>query len=229
VRFVKAAELKEYLEESRGLERDYLGELVRSRRAAWWVATGAGALVVLALVALVVLLPLKRVEGFVVRVDNATGSVDIVRALRDGKASYGEVVDKYWLNKYVLNRESYDWQTLQTAYDTTVLLSGAGVQQEYAAIFDGPKARQDVWGDRVRVVVHVRSITPGTSSNTATVRFTLKREDSSGAPTIEESLVAMIGFRYSGAAMREEDRLVNPLGFEVTSYRVDPEVVAAAR
>jgi type IV secretion system protein VirB8 len=26
--------------------------------------------------------------------------------------------------------------------------------------------------------------------------------------------------------MREQDRLVNPLGFQVTSYRVDPEVVA---
>jgi type IV secretion system protein VirB8 len=152
-----------------------------------------------------------------------------VRALRDGKASYEEVVNKYWLNKYVLNRESYDWETLQTAYDTTVLLSSAAVQQEYAAMFDGPHARQEAWGSRFRVVVHVRSITPGTSSNTATVRFTRKREEANGAPPVEESLVATIGFRYSGAAMREEDRLVNPLGFEVTSYRVDPEVVAASR
>jgi type IV secretion system protein VirB8 len=68
---IKASELKEYLEESRGLERDYLTELVRSRRTAWRVAAGEAALVVLALIALVALLPLKRVEGFVVRVDNA--------------------------------------------------------------------------------------------------------------------------------------------------------------
>ncbi len=31
---MKAADLEAYLEESRGLERDYLEELVRSRRAA---------------------------------------------------------------------------------------------------------------------------------------------------------------------------------------------------
>ncbi len=223
-----AAELTQYLEQSQGLERDYLGELVRSRRTAWRVAAAESVLVVLALVALVALLPLKRVEGFAIRVDNATGSVDIVRALRDGKASYGEVVDKYWLNQYVLHRESYDWETLQTSYDTTVLLSSPAVQQEYAALFDGPTARQDAWANRVKVVVHVRSITPGPGSNTAAVRVTRRREESSGAPSIEESLVATIGFRYGGAAMREEDRLVNPLGFEVTSYRVDPEVVTAS-
>ena len=50
----------------------------RSARIAWWVA-GAGWVATLALVGgLVSLLPLKRVEPFVIRVDNASGMVDVV-------------------------------------------------------------------------------------------------------------------------------------------------------
>ena len=222
---VKMSELDQYLEESRGLERDYLDELVRSKRAAWRVAGAAGVLVLLALVAIVALLPLKRVEPFVLRVDNATGNVDVVTALRDGQTTYGEAVDKYFLNKYVLNRESYEYDTIQTAYDTTVLLSSPEVQREYLALFEGPRARDKALSNQARILVQVRSITPGTSKNTAVVRFTTRRKHLSGAPDVEDSLVATIGFRYVSAAMREQDRLVNPLGFQVTSFRVDPEVV----
>jgi len=225
MRAIAKADLEKYLEESRGLERDYLDELVRSRRAAWRVAGGAGVLVVLGLGTLVALLPLKRVEAFVLRVDNATGSVDVVTTLRDAQASYGEAVDKYFLNKYVQNRESYDYETIQTSYDTTALLSSEGVQRDYLSLFQGPNARDKVFSNQVRLLVRVRSIAPGTARNTALVRFSTVRRQSNGLADVEESLVATIGFRYVGAAMREQDRLVNPLGFQVTSYRVDPEVV----
>jgi len=222
---MKAADLDRYLEESRGLERDYLEELVRSRRAAWRVAAGGAVLRAAALAGVVALAPLKRVEAFVLRVDNATGAVDLVTTLRDGQASYGEVVDRYFLNKYVLARESYDYETLQTSFDAAALMSSDEVQREYAALFDGPKARDKVLANRVRIVVNVRSIAPGTSRNTALVRFARRVAHGDGTSEPEESLVATIGFRYVGGAMREQDRLVNPLGFQVTSYRVDPEIV----
>jgi type IV secretion system protein VirB8 len=221
---MKMANLDKYLDESRGLERDYLDELVRSRRVAWRVAALAGALVVIALGTLVALLPLKRVEAFVLRVDNATGNAEVMTSIRDAEATYGEVVDRYFVNKYVQNRETYDYDTLQTAYDTTAVMSAPDVQRDYAALFDGPNGRDKVLSNYTRIAVRVRSITPGTSKNTALVRFKTVRQ-SEGLPEVEENLVATIGFRYVGAAMREADRLVNPLGFQVTSYRVDPEVV----
>ena len=138
------------------------------------------------------------------------------------------MVDKYFLNKYVLNRESYDYETIQTAYDTTALLSSPEVQREYLALFEGPTARDKLLSNQTRIVVRVRSITPGTGRNTAVVRFSTRRKQMNGPSDVEETLVATIGFRYVGAAMREQDRLVNPLGFQVTSYRVDPEVVVGA-
>ena len=212
-----------YLEESRGLERDYLGELARSRRMAWRVAFAALGLVGVMGAALLALLPLRRVEPFVVRVDNATGAVDLVSMLKNAKETYGEAVDKYFLNKYVLAREGYDYATVQVTYDTAVLLSSPDVQHEFLALYEGPKARDKVLADRVQLVVRVRSITPG--KDTAVVRFVRTRRTTDGAPEGEESMVATIGFQYVALPMREEDRLVNPLGFQVTAYRVDPEVV----
>jgi type IV secretion system protein VirB8 len=213
-----------YLEEARGLERDYLEEVARSRRVAWAVAFTSLGLVGVLSGAVLALLPLKRVEPFVVRVDNATGGVDVVTTLRDAQQSYGEAVDKFQLNKYVLSRESYDYETVQATYDDAVLLSSPEVQREFRAIYDGPKARDKVFGDRVRFIVKVRSIT--LAKSTAVVRFVRTRHTADGAQDGDEPFVATLGYEYIAAPMREEDRLLNPLGFQVTSYRVDPEVVS---
>ena len=41
----------------------------------------------------------------------------------------------------------------------------------------------------------------------------------------ESDWIATIAFAYTRAPMSEADRLRNPLGFQVTSYRADPEVI----
>lgn len=220
---MRSADVRRYLEESRGLERDYLDELVRSRRTAWWVGASGAGLAAIAMGMLLALLPLKRTEAFVVRVDNATGGVDVVSRLKDAQESYGEAVDRYFVNRYLVSRETYDYNTIQADYDTTLLLSSPDVQREYSALFEGPNARDKALSNRVRILVQVRSITP--SRDIAVVRFTRARTPTDGSPVTEESLVATIGFHYVAAPMGEEDRRVNPLGFQVLSYRVDPEVV----
>jgi type IV secretion system protein VirB8 len=220
---MRSADVERYLEESRGLERDYLDELVRSRRAAWWVGGSGAGLAAIAMGMLLALLPLKRVEAFVVRVDNSTGSVEVVTRLNDAQESYGEAVDRYFVNRYIVSRESYDYDTIQADYDTTLLLSSPEVQREYSALFEGASARDKVLSNRVRILVQVRSITP--SRDIAVVRFTRTRNPTDGSPVTSESLVATLGFRFVAAPMREEDRRLNPLGFQVVSYRVDAEVV----
>ncbi|WP_276662626.1 type IV secretion system protein [Thauera aminoaromatica] len=39
--------------------------------------------------------------------------------------------------------------------------------------------------------------------------------------------IATIGYTYVNAPISAQDRRINPLGFQVYSYRVDPESVAA--
>lgn len=229
IRPIKSEGLKEYLEESRGLERDYMAEVLKSRFIAWCLAIGASALAAVALLALLFLIPLKTTIPYVVRVDNATGHIELVTTLRTSESSYGEVVDSYFLNQYVLNREGYDYNTLQNAYNTTALLSDPEVQREYYALFEGAQARDTVLKDRAKIIVQVRSITPTPETGIAVVRFSTQLKHNNGSIEPLQNWIATIGYTYKDATMSSVDRRINPLGFQITSYRIDPETLTSQK
>ncbi|WP_035451348.1 type IV secrection system protein TrwG, partial [Bartonella birtlesii] len=211
-------------EESRGLERELINEFVRSRRTAWRVANVVGIFGLFGMICGVVGFSQPAPTPLVLRVDNTTGAVDVISVMREHETSYGEVVDRYWLNQYVLNRETYDYDTIQLNYDTTALLSTAAVQQEFYKIYEGEDARDKVLSNKARITVKVRSIQPN-GRGQATVRFTTQQHDSTGAVGVKQHQIATIGYTYVGAPMKSSDRLLNPLGFQVTSYRTDPEIL----
>jgi type IV secretion system protein VirB8 len=88
----------------------------RSARRAWWVA-GAGWSASLALAAgILVLTPLKSVEPFVIRVDNATGLVDVVPVYA-GREAMPEAVSRYFLTHYVTVCERFNFPTAESDYE----------------------------------------------------------------------------------------------------------------
>lgn len=224
-RRVKSDEVGSYIAESRGLERDYLQELQKSAKRAWLVAGTASIGCLAALAAVAGLTPLKESKPFLLRVDNTTGRVDQVSMLSNSQETYGEAVDKYFLNTYVLNRETYDYNTIQATYNTTALLSGPLVQKEFFAIYEGPEGRDKKLTNRARIAVNVISITPTGATGSAVVRFNTQQVNANGDPAPVLNWVATIGYRYINAPTQENDRRINPLGFQVTAYRADPEVV----
>jgi type IV secretion system protein VirB8 len=198
----------------------------RSERRAWTVAIASAIMTVLSWLAIVLMMPLKTTEAYVVRVDNATGVPDIVTAMEDKKVTGDEVMDKYWLAQYVLARETYDWHTLQQDYDKVGLLSSPNVGKEYAEQFEGKEALDKRYGEKIRATVKVISVVPS-GADTGTVRFikTTKRVDEEG-PGTATSWVATVAFEYRNPSIiKESQRLVNPFGFQVLSYRVDPEMI----
>ncbi len=84
-----SADLKRYFAEAKRWDQDRLASALRSRRLAWSVAATAGALAMAGVVAVVGLTPLKTVEPFVIRVDQATGAVDLARGLTDEPGAAG--------------------------------------------------------------------------------------------------------------------------------------------
>ena len=198
-------------------------DLERSARRAWWVAGAAVVLTLLSWLALVLVLPLKQTIPYLLRVDNATGVPDIVTTLAERRVGFDEVMDKYWLKTFVQARETYDWYTLQKDYTTVGLLSSPTVGAEYAKLFEGAEALDKKWGNTIRATVEIVSIVP-TVKGTATVRFrkTTKRVADPG-PGEGASWVATLAYEYRNPShIKESLRLINPFGFQVLSYRVDP-------
>lgn len=201
----------------------------KSERRAWTIAKTACGLTALSWLALALLMPLKTVEPYVVTVDKHSGQTQIVSVLSQETQTLTEqqAIDRYWLSNYLRWREVYDWYTLQQDYNRTLAFSSPVVKQEYASIYEGEQALDVRFGKRVQALVNILSIVNDTNSHIATIRFekTIKHVDDHG-PGQTSVWVATVGYRYApDKEMNEAQRLINPLAFEVTSYRVDPELV----
>lgn len=198
----------------------------KSERRAWTIAMFAVGSAIALAISIALMLPLKENTPYVIRVDDATGIPDIITAMDTKGVQFDEVMDKYWLAQYVRAHETYDWYTLQKDYDTVGLLSSARVGQEYAALFDGKDALDKRYSNSVRVTVEIVSVVPN-GKGIGTVRFTknTKRADDPKSPGTITKWVATVAYEYRNPSMiRESARLVNPFGFQVLSYRVDPEM-----
>ena len=216
--------LKGYFEKARRFDQDRMIRLERSARIAWFMAIAASVLATASIVALAGLTPLKTVEPFVVRVDNSTGIVDVVSALTSTAGTYDEAVTKYFAARYVRAREGYVWSEAEENFRTVSLLSTSLEQTRFTALYRGsnPDSPQNIYGRNASSRVSIVSISL-ISGNVASVRYmrTITRGDEVQAT----HWVATLTFSYVNAPMSSTDRLVNPLGFVVSDYRSDPEVI----
>ena len=208
-------------------ETSRLDMIKKSESKAWLFARVAGGIVILETIAICLMCPLKTVTPFVIETNKETGLSQIVEIANPEKIPVSDAMNKYWVAKYVISRESYDWFTLQDDYDNTRELSMPDVFQGYANQFDGSKNSLDQQlGDNWRYVIHIKSIVLN-SDSLATVRFTKKKiskRSASGAAT-EKNWTATISFKYYPTfTVSDKRRLINPFGFKVVTYRLDPEL-----
>ena len=206
-------------------ETSRLELIEKSEKKAWLTARVSGGLVVLLVIAIFMLCPLKTVEPFVIETNKETGLSQIVEIANPKKIPVSEVMNKYWIAKYVVSRESYDWYALRQDYDVTRELSMPDVFQGYARQFDGSKNSLDQQlGDSWRYVVNIKSIVLN-SDSLATVRFTRKKISKRNEASTERGWTATISFEYHPTfIVSDERRLINPFGFKVVTYRLDPEL-----
>lgn len=218
---IVADDLKAYFDRSRTFDQQRLASAERSRRLAWGIAGLSSLAAITATLAVAALAPLKTVEPFVVRVDNATGVVDVVSPLR-GSQTYQEAVTKYWAAVYVRAREGYLHGEASNSFKTVTLMSADPEQQRFAALYSGknPESPQNTYGRSATAKINVKSIVL-LGKQVASIRYS--RVVTRGEETRTTHWVATITFAYVSAPMAESDRLLNPLGFQVQEYRVDPE------
>ena len=199
----------------------------KSEKKAWAIAavmTGVSAILG---VAVVLMMPLKQNTPYIIQVNKLTGETAIVNIANEKDIPYSEVMDKYWLNRYLISRETYDWRTLQQDYDITRELSLPDVFDQYDQHYGNTNkdSLQNTIQDRKRMLVEIKSITP-TSEGIASIRFTKKVVTTKdGREESRSEWIATVGYTYyPNYGANEKDRLLNPFGFKVVNYRVDADV-----
>lgn len=222
---VKSQDVNAYLAETRGLERDYIQELIR-RGNAWKVtAIGACAVATIAVGSIAVLLPLKTTETVVLRVDNASGAVDVIPTVREKEVDITALEHKRLIKEYVELRNSYDWGIIEAYHNRLRLLSSGTAWNTYAAQFQGENPLHEKLRDQIQIEARVISITllPKTGENyNAMVQLVTQKKDKDGNP-IESPQYQTANLSYEIDpsfldGQKEEVRLQNPLGFSVYGY-----------
>ncbi|MDM0029129.1 virB8 family protein [Variovorax saccharolyticus] len=208
-------------------ERLKTDELRRSRKVAWMIAGLSTAICAISILAfLVAMLTRTEPEPTILKVDQSTGATEVLRSMRDDHDRFDEVVNKYWIANYVRLYEGYDWYTISEQFEAVKLMSQSDVASQYATKVQADNAPLSVFKDKAKVAAKVTAIS--FVGELAQVRFTTEKQTTSGdntdgAPT--QKWIATVAFKFENALATEQQRLVNPLGFKVLSYRVDPEVI----
>jgi Type IV secretory pathway, component VirB8 len=219
----------EYFGEAISWETERFLEERKSKKLAWRIAGFSLAISLASVLAVAALSPLKTVEPFVVRVDNSTGMVDIVTALTTEKTNYEEAINKYFIAKYVINRESYSPQARNHMYNVVGLMSDSSVASQYAEYYNpryNPEAPLKIFGDSATVTVDLKNIS-FVDKQVALIRFT--KTVRRGPDKVVSHWIATLTFTYVSGQMAADDRLVNPLGFQCTDYRLDPETIGGSK
>ena len=218
--------LEAYYAESASWNRDSVTAMRSSQRIAWWIAGAACVVAVLEAIALIVLMPLKQVEPYTLMVDKTTGYVQALKPLDPGKVTPDSALTQSFLVQYVIAREGFDFATVNQNYRKVALFSAGAARSGYLGQMQASNpASPLVTLPRGTVIdTRVKSVSP-VGQDTALVRFDTVRTDANGQPQPPSPWIATIRFRYSTDPMSLDDRFVNPLGFQVISYRKDPEAL----
>lgn len=218
--------LDAYYAEAASWNRDRVESMHTSRRVAWGIAGVAAAIALLEAVALVLLTPLKTVEPYTLMVDRTTGYVQALKPLDQAAIAPDAALTQSFLVQYVIAREGFDMATLNSNYRKVALFSADRARSSYLQQMQvsNPASPLVTYPRSTTVDVQVKSVSP-LGNNAALVRFETVRNDAGAQAQPAESWVAVIRYHYSDAPMSLEDRFVNPLGFQVTSYRKDAEVL----
>lgn len=201
-------------------------DLERSSRRAWTVAIIAAIVALLEAIALVFLMPLKTVEPYTLLVDRQTGNVEALAPLDTQVVTADAALTRSFLVQYVIARESFALPTLQDDYRKVSLWSDGRVREAYQRTMNAanPASPLSALPKGSAIRAQVKSVST-LGEGRALVRFLTTRVDQGAAPQPPQHWAAIVNYSFSNAEMSEADRYVNPLGFQVTSYRRDAETL----
>nr|WP_172693536.1 type IV secretion system protein [Klebsiella pneumoniae] len=223
-------EMKELLNASRQFQQKRIEMAEKSEKRAWKVAFAGVAVGLAGVVAVACLAPFKTAVPYLLRYNSETGYTDLAPVYQNNKKSLNEVVDKYFLSRFVIYHESYDWQTIQNSADNVKLMSDSRVNAEYQAYIRSDNSPLKVLGEDKKLKVDVISVT--FLGEVAQIRYRKTVLNNAGQPDVNYqplNYIATINYDYGKKLTFDKDRInVNPLGFRALSWNSTPENVSAS-
>lgn len=206
----------------------------RSEKRAWAVAFCSLGMSLILAGGYFYMLPLKEKVPFLVLADAYSGTSSLSRLTDDvvnRQITASEAVNRSNIAHFLLAREAYDLAlTNLRDWPTVLTMSSPDVAQAYMNLHaqNNPQAPYKIYGKSRAIRVKILSIVligggNGQTPKGATIRFQRSVYDKVNGATIPlDNKIATMEFTYKpNLRMDDMNRIENPLGFQVTAYRVD--------
>lgn len=215
----------------------------RSKKIAWIISGVAVFICLVLAIAIMLILPLKEVKPYIIKVETTTGYVETLSNVNANDISDIEAVDKHFIVKYLQSREGYHYNIIKNEYRDTILMSSEDVASIYKKRFAGNSSPVKILEDRAEINIRPISIQITKSRHAgkrvATVRFdaiqeaTLATQEYSEDETeiseygnVKRYIVNIeYGYITDKSVLSATQRLYNPLGFTVFDYRLSEELL----
>jgi type IV secretion system protein VirB8 len=187
----------------------------------------------MAIAALLLMIPLKRVEPYLVRVDNTTGVIDIVPPYV-GDGAPADTVTRYLLTHYVSTCERFSVAIAEEDYSECGAFHSPERNQQWAAEWatGNPASPLNRFKDGTTVRVSVQSVSlfgrATGRTDLAQVRYMKATRAGGTGPDLLTHWIATIRYAYGKPPGDLRNRQWNPLGFRILDFQLEPEVIESS-
>lgn len=158
----------------------------------------------------------KSLEPYVIEVEEKTGVATIVDQLTSQNFTGDQMVRKYFINQFIHAASGYDPKTYKLDVDKVRLFSSPGVYADFRN-----RIRAKELGVDSKIDVRIKSI-QFPDNNTAQIRIFKQLENPIAKPETKDEVITMT-FYFTNMNISMEERLINPLGFQVSKYLIAEE------
>lgn len=160
----------------------------------------------------------KSLEPYIIEVEQKSGIATVVDQMTAQSFTGNQVIRKYFINEFVHSSSGYDPKTYKNDLDKVRLMSVPGV---YADFRNRINARN--LGPNSKIDVRIKSI-QFTDDNTAQIRIVRQIAEFDKEPYSKDEVITVNFYFSPDMTLSMEERLINPLGFQVGRYLIADEV-----
>lgn len=172
------------------------------------------------------LIPQKSIEPYVIQIESKTGITQTVDPLSVKELTMNDTVNNFFLVMYLRAREGYSATDVIHQYNLVRLMSDERtIYPGFLAGADPNNKESNIarLGTQGTRTIKIKSITH-IAAQTVQIRFSIT-ESGEHIPMQEFHRIALVSFEYVKMNLTTEERYLNPLGFRVTAYQINEDVV----
>ena len=169
----------------------------------------------------------KSVVPYVIEVEEKTGIPIVVDQLNESHFTANAVLKRYFIFSFLKIAEGYNPATFKDDYQKLMLFSSATVFRQIQKKITprNPKSPVALISNRGMIKVLLKSIS-FTTPTSVVVRYRLQNVGRVYGIENNRDMIADISFRFANLNLTLTERYINPLGFQVTKFVNDRELVS---